>query len=62
MPDQQPIPISIDPIHATRFSVNVPFYVNQVDVNVALRRLEDAVGQLQEQVRRLQDRVALLEG
>lgn len=62
MPDQQPLPLAINPIHATSFSVNVPFYANQVDVNVVLRQLQEAVEQLRGQVQELQEKVERLGG
>lgn len=60
MPDQQPVDLTIDPRHATSFSVNVPFYANQVDVNEAIRTLQATVESLRREIDELKDRVSRL--
>jgi hypothetical protein len=58
MPEQQqPFPLSIGPEHATSFSINVPFYVNGTELEAVIREMQVQIETLQEQVRRLQDRL-----
>jgi len=54
---QPPRDISIDPVHADSFAVNVRFYANSVDVNEAISSLRRAVEELRTQITALQERV-----
>lgn len=58
MPDQpQPLDLTIGPTHATSFSVDVPFYANQVNVNDAINSLQETVESLRREIVELRGRL-----
>lgn len=57
MSQQQPLALSINPEHATSFSINVPFYVNTLEIESVIREMQSQIETLQEQVRALRERV-----